>query len=149
MFSVKHNQSPPSLPLSKARGPPINTGWLGDLSLRLGREAELNGLRTAGCILMQTWALAWWLHQWPACQAMINLLWGSFEKDHAGSAYRAIVYGTRENLLHECNQNSGIYEWNWFSSTSWSYIFMFLENLTPPPRPKLFYFSKYSVHFCS
>lgn len=42
MFSVKHNQSPPSLPLSKARGPPINTGWLGDLSLRLGCEAELN-----------------------------------------------------------------------------------------------------------
>lgn len=48
MFSVKHNQSPPSLPLSKARGPPINTGWLGDLSLRLGCEAELNGAADTG-----------------------------------------------------------------------------------------------------
>ncbi len=62
MFSVKHNQSPPSLPLYKPRGPPINTGWLGDLSLLAGRRAELSraGQQTADCILMQPRGEACW-----------------------------------------------------------------------------------------
>lgn len=40
MSSVKHNQSPRCTPLYKPRGPPINRGWLGDLSLRADRRAE-------------------------------------------------------------------------------------------------------------
>lgn len=40
MFSVKHNQSPRSLPLYKPPGPPINSGWLGDLSSQADRWAE-------------------------------------------------------------------------------------------------------------
>lgn len=40
MFSVKHNQSLRSLPLYKPRGPPINSGWLGDLSSQADRRAE-------------------------------------------------------------------------------------------------------------
>lgn len=40
MSSVKHNQSPRCTPLYKPRGPPINSGWLADLSLRADRRAE-------------------------------------------------------------------------------------------------------------
>lgn len=86
MFSVKHNQSPRSQPLYKPWGPPpINTGWLGDLSSRDDHGAALSWAepsrarrQTAGWILMQTWGEARW---WPACQAVTDLLWVNTGKD--------------------------------------------------------------------
>lgn len=48
MSSVKHNQSPRCTPLYKPREAPINSGWLGDLSLRADRRAEASGAADIG-----------------------------------------------------------------------------------------------------
>lgn len=48
MSSVKHNQSPRCTPLYKPREPPINSGWLGDLSLRADCGAEASGAADIG-----------------------------------------------------------------------------------------------------
>lgn len=74
MFSVKHNQSPRSSPLYKPQRPPINTGWLGDLSSRADCRAEPSWAERSS----RQWAESWCRRevrpvgdlptgQWPIC----------------------------------------------------------------------------------
>lgn len=99
MFSVKHNQSPPSLPLYKPPGPPINTGWLGDLSSRAGHGAERAELSWAERGSRQ-WAASWCrrevrpvgdlpARQWPICYESTcgKMGWGGFLQEGTLTGY--------------------------------------------------------------
>lgn len=106
MFSVKHNQSPPSLPLYKPRGPPINTGWLGDLSSWAGRRAELSWAERGS----RQWAASWCrrevrpvgdlpARQWPICY---ESTWGKMGENLFARAYTLAIYTISAQNPREC-----------------------------------------------
>lgn len=88
MFSVKHNQSPRSQPLYKPRGPPINTGWLGDLSsqadhrLSWGAPSRAEPSEVADSGRNPDADV-----RWPAREAVTDLLWANMREGKEGGSH--------------------------------------------------------------
>lgn len=116
MFSVKHNQSPRCSPLYKPRGPPINSGWLGDLSLRADRGAEASraadiGLNPDADVMGGLWVICppgadrFILSQRRGKKKKKKTCWGG-----GWHGVATVIYNLLATQTCKCSQSGRIYE---------------------------------------